>query len=156
MKDKAFTTLSGLFFLLFFIGITAVALEQPLRSTFIRAKNAVPHPVKSAVFISPQIGKIGDEETPLKPQKITVSVFLRDAASQAISGTKVELAVRLAPEAPTGAVTVSPGGSTTDENGLAKFILTAKKSGKARITVIDLEKNSPIDIQSIPTVEFIE
>lgn len=156
MKDKTFSTLSGLFFLIFFVGVTAVALEQPLRSQFIRAKDAIPHPVKSAVFISPQIGKIGDEGTPVKPQKITVSVFLRDASSQAISGTKVELAVKLEPEAPTNAVTIAPGKSTTDENGLAKFTVTSKKSGKAQFTVMNLEKNTPVDIQSIPTVEFIE
>lgn len=156
MKDKIFTTLSGLFFLIFFVGVTAVALENPLRSGFIRAKNAVPHPIKSAVFIFPQIGKIGAEGNTKKPDKITISILLRDASANPIPNFETKLAAKLTQEAPPDVLTITPNETKTNDNGIALFTVTSKKSGKAEFTVIDLKTNTPIDIQSIPTVEFIE
>ena len=156
MKDKTFSTLSGLFFLIFFVGITAVALESPLSGRFIKASNAVPHPIKSAVFISPQIGKIGYEGSAKNPQKITISVLLRDASANPILNREITLAAKLTPEAPPDAVTITPNETKTNDNGIALFTITSRQSGKAEFTAIDLKTNTPIDIQSIPTVEFIE
>lgn len=135
MKDKKFLLLSGLFFLVFLIGITLVALRGST-STFLKAKSSVPSSDKSFAIVFPQMGK-----------NIKVIVTIRDADGNILSGRQTKVATSLA------GVTIDPSDTQmTDEKGQATYTLTSTITGKATLSVMDVDAN--LTLANVPSIEF--
>jgi hypothetical protein len=148
MKDKTFAALSGIFFLLFFIGIGAVTLNKPI-TTLLHAKNVNPSPLKSFGVVFPQVGKAGSETGTSKPTKIRVNVFIRDVSGAVLSNRSVKLSSDLP------AVTITPSDTQMTNNiGSAEFFITAASPGKTLLTAVDTESNTVV--KNIPSVEFTQ
>lgn len=148
MKDKTFATLTGLFFLLFFAGIIAVALENPT-TTLIRASNSNPSPLKSFAVVFPQVGVVENEAAGKGGTKIKVSVYIRDVNGTVLSNRTVQLSTE------SEQVTISPSDTqSTNAIGLAQFFVTSKNAGKVTFSVTDVASNTTV--VNVPTVEFTE
>ena len=147
MKDKTFIALSALFFLLFFIGIGAFTLNQPL-SSILTATNVAPSPLKSFAVVFPQIVSISDISR-IDPAKIKVSVYIRGVDGSILPNRTVKLS------ADPPIVNIMPS-DTSDTNtiGQAEFFVSSRETGK--IKLIAKEVSSNIDIVNIPSVEFVE
>lgn len=149
MKDKAFVTLTGLFFLIFFGGVIAVALQGPTAGLFIRASNVNPSALKSFAVVFPQIGIAGDENSSKPPTKIKVSVYIRDVNGTVLPNRAVKLSAN------TPSVIISPSDTQTTNNiGQAQFFISAKTAGKIQLSVTDI--SSSTTVVNIPTVEFTQ
>jgi len=149
VKDKAFLTLSVLFFLTFFIGIITVSLQKPLMQT-LKASSVNPSPLKSFGIVFPQIGKIGDENSEdNKPTQVKVTIVLRDVNGVSLPNRSVKLVTSLS------SVNIKPSNlQTTNEIGQAIFNLTSDNPGTAQVQATDVVSNSTV--ANIPTVEFTE
>lgn len=148
MKDKTFVALSGIFFLLFFIGIGAVTLNKPINS-LLRAKNVSPSPLKSFGVVFPQVGKAGSETGTTKPAKIRVNIVIRDVDGSLLSNRSVKLSADLP------SILITPSDTQmTNEIGSAEFFITATSPGKAILTAVDTVSNTVVG--NIPSVEFTQ
>ena len=148
MKDKTFIALSGIFFLLFFIGIGALTLNTPL-SNILKAKNIAPSPHKSFAVAFPQIASIGDPLKNRDPVKIKVSVYIRGVDGSILSNRTVKLAA----EPPI--VSIEPSDTqTTNDIGQAQFYVSSHQEDQVKLMAKELTSN--IDIINIPTVEFVK
>lgn len=148
MKDKKFLALSLFFFLLFFLGISAVTLEKPI-SQILRASSVNPSATKSFVIVYPQIGSIGDQNSPNPPTRVKVTVYIRDVNGTVIPNRSVKLSTSLS------SILISPANQlTTDSLGMAQFFLSSNAPGIAKLTAVDVTSN--MSIQNIPTVEFTQ
>jgi len=140
MKDKKFITLSSLFFLLFFLFMTVVNFNQPLRQ-LLKAQSVSPSPLKSFIIAFPQIGPTGS--------KIKVSVFIRDVNGDALSNRSVKLSSSLI------SANITPSETQTTNNlGLAEFYLSSDTPGEVKIQAVDVASNT--NIVNVPTVEFTQ
>lgn len=138
MKDKAFLSLTALFFLIFLAGIAIVTLEKPT-SLMLRAKNENPSTLKSFAVAFPQVGPLGSQ--------IKVSVYVRDNNGAILSGRPVKLSTD------NSAVTITPGDTQNTNNiGMAEFFITTKEAGKVQLIAVDINSNTTI--VNIPSVEF--
>ncbi len=147
MKDKTFAALSLLFFLLFFAGIVTVALQKPTNQ-ILRAKNVNPSPLKSFIIVFPQIGTTGNENSDKKPTQIKVSVYIRDESGSVLPGRSVQLTT-----SPT--VTTKPADTvSTDNLGMAQFLISASEKGTVKLTATDISSNTTV--ANSPTVDFTE
>ena len=141
MKDKTFTALSGIFFLLFIIGVGAVTLNEPI-STMLRAKNVAPSPLKSFGVVFPQIASTGRSN-------VKVSVYIRGVDGSILANRSVKLSAEPA------VVTIAPSDSAiTNEIGQAEFTLTSDSTGKIKLKAQETTSNT--DIINIPSVEFVQ
>jgi hypothetical protein len=149
MKDKTFIILTGLFFLLFFGGVIAVALGNPITGLFIRASNAVPSSSKSFVVVFPQVGIASDEQSGKASTKIKVTAYLRDDSGTLLSDRSVKISSN------SKAVIITPGEiQNTNSIGQAQFFITSSLPGEVELSVIDIKSNIPV--ANIPTVEFTQ
>lgn len=138
MKDKAFITLAGMFFLLFFMGVGAVAFNEPL-SNLIRAKDVTPSADKSFGVVFPQVAKTGD--------RVKVSIYIRDTAGNVLTGRSIKLA------AVDDVIQVSPSDTqATNSIGQAEFSITTNRPSTIKLSASDL--SSKTQVVNIPTVEF--
>lgn len=138
MKDKAFLSLSVLFFFIFFAGIAILTLEKPT-SLLLRAKDENPSPLKSFAVAFPQVGPTGSQ--------IKVSVYMRDINGGILAGRPV----KLSSDNPT--ITITPADTQNTNNiGMAEFFLTGSTAGKIQLTAVDVKSNTAI--VNIPSVEF--
>lgn len=141
MKDKTFTALSGIFFLLFVIGIGAVTLNKPL-STMLRAKNVAPSPLKSFGVVFPQIATAGNTN-------VKVSIYIRGVDGSILENRNVRLSAEPA------TVTIAPSDTQITNNiGQAEFTVSAQTEGKIKLKAQETSTNT--DIINIPTVEFVK
>lgn len=141
MKDKTFAALSGIFFLLFVIGVGAVALNQPL-SFMLRAKNVAPSPLKSFGVVFPQIASSGN-------RNVKVSIYIRGVDGSILANRNVKLTgdpeiIKIAPSET----------QVTNEIGQAEFTITSDTIGKVKLIAQETSTNT--DIINIPTVEFVQ
>lgn len=138
MKDKKFITLASIFFMLFLVGITLLAVEYPM-SQMLRATNVAPSPLKSFATVFPQIGQVGSE--------IKVSVYMREVNGRVLPNHQVHLTVS------ESHITIAPSDTqTTNDIGQADFFLTSSAPGVFKLTVTEASSN--VEIVNIPTVEF--
>lgn len=150
MKDKTFTTLIGLFFLLFIGGVIAIALEKPTAGFFTRASNANFSPLKSFAIVFPQVVSIGNTATGKSAMKTIVSVYLRDVNGTVIPNRSVHLSVN------SNTVIITPSDTiSTGANGLAQFSLTSNTAQKVELSITD-STNPSTPIVNVPTVEFTQ
>lgn len=148
MKDKAFLTLIGVFFVVLIAGFAIITIDQPT-SSITNASTAKPHPLKSFVVAYPQVGVAGDENSTKKPTKLKVTVTLLDASNNIIPNRQVRLTADL------GSVIITPSDTiATNATGQAQFFLTSTSPGKATLTATDILNN--VAISQIPTVEFTQ
>lgn len=141
IKDKTFTALSGIFFLLFVIGIGAVTLNKPL-STMLRAKDVKPSPLKSFGVVFPQIATIGTTQ-------VKVSVYVRGVDGAILPKKNIKLTSDPA------VISVAPSDTqVTNDIGQAQFTVSSQTEGK--IKLIAQETTSNTQIINIPTVEFVK
>lgn len=149
MKDKTFIILSGLFFLLFFGGVIAVALGGPITGLFIRATDAIPSPVKSFAIIFPQVGVVSDESSGNPSTKLKVTVYLRDENGTLIPNRAVKIS------SDSKAVSFTPGEvQNTNSIGQAQFFMTSSLPGQFELSITDVKANIPV--ANVPTVEFTQ
>lgn len=140
MKDKTFVALSGLFFLVFVIGIGAVTLNRPL-SNILRAKNVVPSPLKSFAVAFPQIITVG------KTSKI--SVYIRGVDGNILPNKTVKLSAEPA------SVSIEPADTnSTNDIGQAEFSISSQTTGKVKLKAVEVASNT--EIINIPSVEFVQ
>ena len=148
MKDKTFVALSGIFFLLFVIGIGAVTLNKPI-STMLRAKNVASSPLKSFGMIFPQIASVGDPAKGIKPADVKVSIYIRGVDGSILPNRSVKLA------ADPANVSIEPADvQVTNDIGQAQFTISSQVVGKVKL--IARETTSNTEIINIPTVEFVK
>ena len=148
MKDKAFISLVGAFFILFVAAIGVIVMNNPT-SNVLRAKNSVPSPLKSFVIVYPQIGIAGDTNNSKTPTKIKVSVYLRDVNGNVMPDRSVKVTTN-----PSSA-TISPGDTAFTNNiGMAEFSISSTVTGKVALNVTDVANN--MSISNIPTLEFTQ
>ena len=148
MKDKAFIILSGLFFLIFFIGIGVVTLDRPV-SNILRAKNVNPSPFKSFVIAFPQVGITSDSSKSDMGKEIKVTVTMRDVNGVILPDRQIKLTPSL------NSVVIKPANiQTTNNTGQAVFFLSSKDPGTVKLTVNDIETN--MKLENVPSVEFTE
>jgi hypothetical protein len=146
MKDKTFLTLSGVFFLLFFIGIAAVTFNEPI-SRILRASNVTPSSTKSFGIVFPQVGVAGDEATGQNPTQVKVSIYLRDNNGDVLPNRSVKLS------SVNGEIDITPSDSQpTNTFGRAEFFIQSKAPQTVKLTAIDVANNTPIT--NLPSVEF--
>lgn len=138
MKDKKFLTLTGIFLTLFLVGISIIAVENPV-SQMLRATNVAPSPLKSFATVFPQIEQLGNQ--------VKVSVYIREVNGRALPNRQVQLSVS------DSQVTISPStAQTTNDIGQVQFFLTSNVPGIFKITATDVATNT--NVVNIPTVEF--
>src|SRR3990167_4936296 len=143
MKDKTFTALSGIFFLLFVIGIGAVTLDQPL-SNILRAKNVVPSPLKSFGMAYPQIGTIGNPATGQLPTKVKVSIYIRGVDGSILSNRNVKLSAN------PSVIAIEPSDTQqTNDIGQAQFTISSPTAGKFKLKAE--ETTSKTEVINIPS-----
>ena len=148
MKDKTFITLTGLFFLLFVIGIGAITLDKPL-SSILRAKNVAPSQFKSFGMAYPQIASVGNISKGQKPTDVKVSIYIRGIDGSILTNKSVKITVD------PSIVNIEPSDTqVTNDIGQAQFTITSQVEGKVKIKAHETTSN--IDIMNIPTVEFIK
>lgn len=148
MKDKAFLTLSILFFIVFFVGIITLSLEKPLNQT-LKASNVRPSPLKSFAIVFPQIGKIGDSTGEKQPTTIKLSVIIRDVNGVALPDRQVKISLSM------DSITIKPSDlQNTNNIGQADFFLTSDATGTAQVRAIEVISNTAIE--NIPSVKFEE
>lgn len=141
MKDKAFISLVGAFFILFVVAIGVIVMNNPT-SNVLRAKSSTPSPLKSFVIVYPQVGIAGDT-------KIKVSVYLRDVNGNVMPDRSVKVTTN-----PTSA-TISPADTAFTNNiGMAEFSVSSSVAGKVALNVTDVANN--MSIPNIPTLEFTQ
>ncbi|OGG03152.1 hypothetical protein A2W14_03560 [Candidatus Gottesmanbacteria bacterium RBG_16_37_8] len=147
MKDKTFITLSGIFFLLFFIGIGALTLNKPV-SNILRAKNVVPSPLKSFAVVFPQIASVGDKSQGKEPSKIKISVYIRGVDGSILPSKSVKLSAD-----PPNIIIEPSDTQLTNNIGQAQFSISSQIQGKIKLIAKELASN--IEVVNIPTVEFV-
>jgi hypothetical protein len=147
MKDKTFTILLGLFFLLFFGGVIAVALGNPITGLFTQATDATPSSSKSFVVVFPQVGMASNAETGTLGTKIKVTVYLRDENGKLLSSRAVNIS------SDSNSVQFTPNDTQQTNNiGQAQFFMTSSFPGQVTLSIKDVKSNIPV--ANIPTVEF--
>ncbi len=148
MKDKAFMSLVGAFFILFVAAIGVIVMNNPT-SNVLRAKNSVPSPLKSFVIVFPQVGVAGDANSPKTPTKIKVSVYLRDVNGNVMP----DRSVKITTNPPSAAI--SPTDTMFTNNiGMAEFSVSSVAAGQIALNATDVASN--MSISNIPTLEFTE
>ena len=148
MKDKAFMSLVGAFFILFVAAIGVIVMNNPT-SNVLRAKNSVPSPLKSFVIVFPQVGVAGDVNSSKTPTKIKVSVFLRDVSGNVMPDRSVKITTN-----PTSAAISPTDTAFTNNIGMAEFSLSSNVAGQVALNATDVASN--MSISNIPTLEFTE
>ena len=139
MKDKTFVALSGLFFLVFVIGIGALTLNKPL-SNILSAKNVAPSPLKSFGVVFPQTANLGS------PAK--VSIYIRGVDGSILANKTVKLSG-------VPAITIAPSDtSVTNEIGQAQFSVTVQTAGKVILKAVETSSNT--EVINIPSIEFVQ
>jgi hypothetical protein len=149
MKDKAFLTLTGLFFVVLFAGIAVISLEKPT-SNILRASNKNPSPQRSLIVVFPQVGTIGDDTSEKKPSKIKVVVTIRDIDGSILSNRTIKLSSSM----PNVKITPADTQTTDIETNQATFYLSSAEAGTAKLKITDVASN--LDLINVPTVEFTE
>lgn len=148
MKDKVFVALSSIFFIVFAVGIGVSFLNKPT-SSILKAKNAVPSPLKSFAVVFPQIGVAGAEDAPKPPAKIKVSVFMRDVNGNVLADRNIRLT------STPSTLKITPADSLFTNNiGQAEFFITSSETGKVTLSVTDIVSNT--QLANLPTVEFVQ
>lgn len=148
MKDKTFTALSGIFFLLFVIGIGAVTLNQPL-STMLKARNVAPSPLKSFGVVFPQVSTLSSAAGTSKPAKVKVSIYIRGVDGSILENRNVKLA------SDPNIVTIEPSDTqVTNSIGQAEFTISSETQGKIKLKAWDTSTNT--EVINIPSVEFVQ
>ena len=146
MKDRTFMALSSLFFLLFFVLVGSVALNQPINS-ILKAKNIVPSPLKSFGVVFPQVAKISNITTGETGMKVKISVYIRGVDGSILPRRTVQLSS----ERP---LSIEPADTVeTNEIGQAEFLVSSSQVGRVKVTAIEMATNT--EIINIPTIEFI-
>ena len=149
MKDKAFMSLVGVFFILFVAGICVIVMNNPI-SNVLRAKNSVLSPQKSFVIVYPQVSGIASDANSAKtPIKIKVSVYLRDVNGNIVPNRPVKISTN-----PSSTIISPSDTASTNEIGMAEFSVSSMVPGEFALNATDIESN--MSISNIPTLEFTE
>lgn len=148
MKDKVFVALSSVFFILFAVGLGVTFLNTPT-SNILKAKNAVPSPLKSFAVIFPQVGIAGTPDSEKPPTRIKVSVFMRDINGNVLADRNVKLSSE------PSVLTINPSDTLFTNNiGQAEFFITASEKGKVSLLITDVGSNT--QLANVPSVEFVQ
>jgi hypothetical protein len=144
MKDKTFLALSALFFIVFIIGVSTVALNSSPFSNILKAKDVTPSPLKSFGVVFPQVAPAG-----VNSAKVKVSVYIRGVDGSILPNRNVKLQADM-PE-----VVIEPSDTAVTNNiGQAEFMIKSNTAGTAKL--LAKETGSNIEIVNIPTVEFTQ